>query len=301
MLVLNYLCYTERMSGGRPPRGYTIVEVMIFTAVSGLLLVSSMALISGQQNKTQFSQGTREAESQIQDIINNIATGYYQNVGNLRCSSGTSPADTPQIISSPSDQRGTSQGCTFIGHVLHFSPDGNEFAFKDYVIVGRQFYETAAGTKQNVDNLDAAKPTAIATPQPGRSTVDASVVTTLPYGLRVQRVTYDIGAGPVQAGSIAFFSSFVQFSNGLQQSGAQSVDLVIVPGSLLNDSSANTITYIQSIRDTSVKNPVNGAKICLESGGTNQYAVISIGANGRASTTLDVYTKGSPQTFGVCV
>lgn len=297
--MVKFLCYTERMRGGRPPRGYTIVEVMIFTAVSGLLLVSSMALISGQQNKTQFSQGTREAESQIQDIINNIATGYYQNVGNLSCTAGTGSTDTPQIINSASDRRGTNQGCTFIGHVLQFAPDGNEFAFKDYVIVGRQFYVTPAGTKQNVDNLDAASPTAIATPQPGRSTVEASVVTTLPYGLRVQRVTYDNGGGNIPVGSLAFFSSFVQFSSGLQQSGAQSVDLVIVPGSSLNDSSAAAITQIQGIRNTSIKNPINGAKICLESGGTNQYAVISVGANGRATTALNVYTKGS-EPGGVC-
>lgn len=288
------------MRGGRPPRGYTIVEVMIFTAVSGLLLVSSMALISGQQNKTQFTQGTREAESQIQDIINNIATGYYQNVGNLSCSSGTGSSDTPQITSSASDQRGTNQGCTFIGHVLQFAPAGsNGFAYKDYVIVGRQFYETTSGTKQNVDNLDAARPTAIATPQPGRSTVEASVTTTLPYGLRVQRVTYDNGGGNIPAGSLAFFSSFVQFSSGLQQSGSQSLDLVIVPGSALGDSSAATISQIQNIRDISVKNPVNGAKICLESGGTNQYAVISVGANGRATTALNIYTKGS-EPSGVC-
>src|SRR5438477_181949 len=115
------------MRGGRGPQGYTIVEVMIFLAVSSALLLSAMALISAQQRKTRFSQGSKDMVSQLQDIVNIISTGYYINSNNYKCSdSGNGDSSGyPTVSSSTANNKGANYGCTFIGHVFQFSPDGS--------------------------------------------------------------------------------------------------------------------------------------------------------------------------------
>jgi type II secretory pathway pseudopilin PulG len=293
--------------------GYTIVEVMIFMAVTGLLIVSAMALITGQQNKTEFTQGTRDLELQIQDIINNVATGYYQNTNNFVCrDSGNGDfAGFPTITNNTSNNQGANIGCTFIGHVLQFAPDGMDDTMKDYVVVGRQFYTPSSSTvKQIVDSLEAAKPTPIApsvrdTGTPPNPPPDASAITTLPFGLTVQRVTYDNNGTLAQAGAIGFFSTFVPYGNGLQQSGSQSTDIVIIPGVTIANPSNTTKTTIDGIISlengvvANTRNPKGGVNICLKSGGTNQYAVITLGVSGRDITNLKIYSIGD-DTGGVC-
>lgn len=72
---------TGVLGGVRGTKGYTIIEVMIFMVVSGGLLVSVLGSISGQQQKTRFQTGVRDFESQIQDMINDVETGYYPSNG----------------------------------------------------------------------------------------------------------------------------------------------------------------------------------------------------------------------------
>src|SRR4051794_22929500 len=65
--------------------GFTIVEVMIVLAVSGLLLGGAIVVIGGKQNQTAFNQSVRQVQAQIQQRINEVATGFYDNEGNIRC------------------------------------------------------------------------------------------------------------------------------------------------------------------------------------------------------------------------
>ncbi len=69
----------------RSDNGYTIVEAMIFLAVSGVLFVSAMAAVSGQQQKTQFYQSIRDLDSNIRDKINEVGSGTFGNSLNLKC------------------------------------------------------------------------------------------------------------------------------------------------------------------------------------------------------------------------
>ncbi len=284
------------------PCGYTIVEVLIFLAVSGLLLISSMALISGSQGRSEFTQATRDIESQIQDILNNVSTGYYQNTNNFLCvdSNNGAAGGNPLISPNSTNDQGANIGCTFLGHVLQFGMESSSFFMEDFVIVGRQFYTPPSGEKLTVDNLTAAKPTPIATPNT-RSAVDATQTVDPPYGLTVKKVTYQDPSQPTPTsiGAVGFLSSFVQYSGGTLPSGSQSIDIIVVPGSVIGDTVSNTINKIMNIDNNSIKNPVNGINICMTSGNTNQYAVINVGKAGRANTKLDIYNKGS-EPSGVC-
>ena len=56
--------------------GYTIIEVLIFLAVSGFLLVVSMTFLSGRDAQTRFAASMRDAQSKFQDWLNDVPTGF---------------------------------------------------------------------------------------------------------------------------------------------------------------------------------------------------------------------------------
>jgi hypothetical protein len=56
--------------------GYTIIEVLIFLAVSGFLLVVSMTFLSGKDAHTRFSASMRDVQSKFQDWLNDVPTGF---------------------------------------------------------------------------------------------------------------------------------------------------------------------------------------------------------------------------------
>jgi type II secretory pathway pseudopilin PulG len=53
------------MKRGNIPFGFTIIETMIFLAVSGALLASSLLLVSGSQNKSQFNNAVRDLNRKL--------------------------------------------------------------------------------------------------------------------------------------------------------------------------------------------------------------------------------------------
>ena len=74
------------MKCGRKPLGFTLVETMIFLAVSGALLLTAMAFITSTQSGAQFNQGANDALQQINGVIGNVTDGYYPNTKNFSCS-----------------------------------------------------------------------------------------------------------------------------------------------------------------------------------------------------------------------
>lgn len=55
----------KSMKRGNIPFGFTIIETMIFLAVSGALLASSLLLVSGSQNKSQFNNAVRDLNRKL--------------------------------------------------------------------------------------------------------------------------------------------------------------------------------------------------------------------------------------------
>jgi prepilin-type N-terminal cleavage/methylation domain-containing protein len=116
------------MKGGKSPLGYTIVEVMIVLAVSGIMFVVAANFINGKQQKTTFTNGVNEMASRIQDIIEQVSDGQYSDIP-FSCKGAAAGALT--ISSTISDKtQGTNKDCVFIGKFLHFSVDGNRSAYE---------------------------------------------------------------------------------------------------------------------------------------------------------------------------
>jgi prepilin-type N-terminal cleavage/methylation domain-containing protein len=270
----------ERMKGGRQAHGFTIVEVMIVLAVTGALFVSAAIMISGRQNQTDFDQGIRQIQTQIQQTIGEVESGYYPSVQNFRCTPGASePA-----ITGGSTEQGKNNGCIFMGKALQFQVDGTTpERYAVFSLAGLQ--KKLGNPDQEVANLSEARPIAVAPGSGAHSAVpDVTNLTPLQNGLTNVYVHYN--GNSVKA--LAFVNSLAAYNgDGTIQSGSQQVQMVPVMGSL-PATTADTAEVI----DTNLRSgspATSGVELCFASGGTKQSGKITIGSTNRQlSVTLDI-------------
>ncbi len=74
---------------GRRSHGYTIIETLIFIAVSGMMFMSAVILVGGRQQEVEFSQGVRDLENKLKDTLNDVSTGYFPANNSLNCTIAT--------------------------------------------------------------------------------------------------------------------------------------------------------------------------------------------------------------------
>lgn len=275
----------------RGPRGFTIIEVMIVLAVTGGLFISAAVLIAGRQAKTEFSQAIRQVQSQIQQVINDVATGYYPNTSNFQCNvTGTG---APNVTPGTTEQ-GTNTDCIFMGKVMQFDIAGTDpEEFKVYTLVGRR--TSSDNVTEDASSRANAKPVVIAPSTNDPDVPDNSQTGLLQSGLTTHSMVWGAGSG-TPTGAVAFSQSLAQYSDGLIQSGAQ--QLSVIP--ITNASYAMTLDMTklegaESINRNyvgSTADPANGVRICFASGGTNQSGLIRIGGNqGQLAVTLTIMSN----------
>ncbi len=273
------------MKGGSSPHGYTIVEVMIFLAVTGALLASALLIFRGQSGRTEFATGAREMESRMQDIINDVSTGYYAHGANFTCTAGA----TGPTFSASTDEEGTNQDCIFIGRAPHFDLTGGaNVRYNIYTIAGLR--QAGLGvSKHEVEDFSEAKPRAIVSP------VDLTQSEQLPPSMKFGTMFYVKDGLPQQIDAVAFFSSFSKYQNSSLQPGTMSVHVVPLAGGGAGGSS-DQATIVSQIADLGLSaapanmDPNGGVVVCFNSSGSNQYAKLTIG-NWRARTTTNMEIK----------
>lgn len=273
--------------------GYTVVEVLIFLAVTAGLFVAAASVIGGQQARTEFSTAVKEFELKIGDIVNNVSTGYYPSLENFSCSAGNSGG--PALSTTPADQ-GTNGECVYLGRAIQFAPDGvGKESYRVYTLIGRRLAPGASD--EPIKNLTEAMPRLIAraTAEPA-NTPDNSELLKFGGGLSVQAVQYLDGGAYVDVGGIALASSIAStgFSSGI--SNGNITTRILVPDASLNTSlGQDPLEFVQkfnSISDASViENPDDGVRICLNSGTTKQYVWVYIGRGsaGALTTSTEVF------------
>jgi hypothetical protein len=316
------------MKGGKQPHGFTVIEVMIFLAVSGAIFISVITLMSGSQNKTEFNTAITEFTSQLQSIVGNVANGYYLSQQNFTCTPNptgnpTSPTMAYFISGGSGTPRGTSLGCTFIGEVIqfHFASDAANAGYIVYPVVGNQYNpptSTPGPSNLNVTDLTQAAPVALydTTDDPVKASIIDSEIDT------IQEFTYGITVHPsgmgwadssittipandtcsinnvnlVCTGAIGFFTTF---------NGSQSVQVIPIPGSTLAQDYPIVVNEINSLQNgtgnnitgvygsfNTVSNPDGGVEICLDSGTDSESGLITIGGvNSPTAVTLQKYSQ----------
>jgi len=128
--------------------GFTIIETILFLAVSTSMLFVAMNLISGRSQQVQFTDSIRAIESYIDSKISQIKTGSIA-LPNETCRSngGWSPV--------PSYPNGASDGsCVFLGYIFELNNlDGLDTSPVKTVIPNYQIF----GTRINSSELLSCK------------------------------------------------------------------------------------------------------------------------------------------------
>jgi hypothetical protein len=137
--------------------GYTIIEVLIFLAVSGMIFLSAVTLIGGHTSQTQFSETLRDTHSKLQDWINDVSTGVPTgNVGQYYCQL-TVPFI--KINNGPPPPGLDNPDCIFLGKAIQFtdqtySTPSQASAMYAYPVFGQRLFNGDL-----VTNMQDANPT----------------------------------------------------------------------------------------------------------------------------------------------
>lgn len=285
--------------------GFTIVEVMIVLAVTGLLFLSAASLISGKVDQTEFDQSVRSAQQQVQDTINEVSSGSFPDSSNFSCSQNGSTIVVTMLTQS---QQGTNNGCIFLGKVIQFGVGANQDQTVISTIAGAQ--KNSSGT-QEVTSLSTADPTILAASVANPNVPQDAIQNALEYGLHTYcsancatngdsslSYTPPTGGTPQAIGAFAIVYSFAKYDvNGAIESSSEQLNLVPIIGSTLGmaapSSGNNTADIIDSSLLTSpTVQPGGVVSICLASATTNQYGLITIGSNNsQLSVTLSIMSN----------
>ncbi len=267
--------------------GYTIIEVLLFVALTSFLLVVAIANITAGQRQVQFTQGVRDFESQFNDVINDVPTGYYPSNSALTCTVG---GPRPVIDDTGGSGLGKSDDCMYVGKALQFRPDADDTKVLVYTLAGQRLL---AGNP--VTSLDEAAPVAVAKPSDA-TFQDTVVEIPLRNGVRIDKVFNGDGVDPVPAdlqyGSLAIMVTF----EGSAPSGdvSQAVQIGGIKGTILGENEQAAYTLINKLQTISPGNdgefvkPNSGLVICLVDG--DRRASITTGVSGGSGTKLDIDT-----------
>jgi hypothetical protein len=248
--------------------GYSIVEAMIFLAISTAMFTLLAVQINGMQNRSDFAQTARDFSSRLSDLANDVSTGRYNNSASFTCVANTS---SPVILSDAA-LGGISDGCILVGQVLAMSAGSNSYDI--FPLAGRQSINDL-GTVRDVQSLTEASPIAVSL---------ASSNESIGHGLVIKKVTYNIGAGELPAFGAAFITTFGnQGSSGLS-SGEISVNLLPLVSADLATSLSSATSIFSSSGGVAVT-------ICLQDGPSpTRHAVVVIGGKGRQlSNKLEIF------------
>jgi hypothetical protein len=266
--------------------GYTIVETLIFLAITSALFAMVAVMIGGQQARNEFITSVREVESRLQDIANDVSTGYYTNSNDFTCMAAA--GGPPVVLPAASSNQGANKGCAFIGRVVQFSPTSIPNPRQQYsifTIVGRQF---APGftSPQEPANFVEALPIAVVT----SNSIEQERINSGVTAEYVLACTNADCTAYTQVGSVGFFSAFSGGGAGAR-SGAGTVNLVAIQNTSIDQTNAAAVSSInQSSNYPGANiNPIGGIEVCLRSNGTRQYARLRIGGNNRQlSVKVDI-------------
>ncbi|HSW37396.1 MAG TPA: hypothetical protein VLG37_03455 [Candidatus Saccharimonadales bacterium] len=276
--------------GNKKAVGYTIVEVMIFLAISGVMFLIAALFINGKQASTQFTQGVNDLASQLQATIQEVSNGRFPALSSLSC---TVSSGILTIKSTTGLGQGTNSDCVFLGKVMHFSLAGNAKKYEVIPVAGQRL--DASGNP--VTSLANAAPTAMYDPlDPGLNSL--TVQSSISQNLSVSGMKVVDAAGTPHTGSFAF-AFFTNPSTDAAasslQNGAQTTNLYYVSGIDGNKTETNVAN---SIKTAGMLLPASGVAICFNEG-TNRQAAIIIGKNDITSANSSQLSVEIDRSHGV--
>ncbi len=261
--------------------GYTIIEVILFLAISGSLMMLAFTFMSRSINNARFTDTAKSLEALIEQAYSSVQTN---SVSKLLSKSGVTPLcstthGTWPATNPTAETLGQSSTCTVMGILLDFGmPVDGSAVIDQYAILG---------VNQGSNDSNPASALSAANPLPAAINATMKDTYTVPYGLQIKSVkkllmknsTYGgIAAGtPVPVRYIAFIR---EVNSGDINMYAYDYNYEIATPA----PSTSTIMAIDS--DNSAGDPSNYRNtpviICLRpsNGFSSQRGIITISGNG---------------------
>jgi type II secretory pathway pseudopilin PulG len=310
--------------------GYTIVETMVFLAVSGFMFVIAAGFIQNKVTDAQFHQAVQDTNQQIDQVINNVSNGSYPGgSGSFTCVDGPGASQLgygfdgdgyyyPKF-STTANNAGTNNGCVFFGEAIQFDANSesdshanvanpNMNNFNIYTIVADQ-YDCEAGNANLIAPSDykEACPEVAYPGLRGDTGVDLTQYENLGDNLDATALyDYDTSNTSVNTHKISGIMFTSSFNGSLAgDDGDDNVDVSSLAQTPEINTGASDITTSQWVAgkvngpaleegDTSgFLRPNAHFVLCLR-GGANQYAAIIIGGTSGERLTTTTQTSTSP-------
>jgi hypothetical protein len=273
----------ERMTR-LPSNGYTILEVSIFLAISGVLFVGAMVAIGGRQQAVQYTQAVRDFELQIRDVANDVSDGYYPDFGDGSC---TVSGGAVTFDLSATSEPGTNPDCIKIGKIMMFNLDSEEVGLGTIVGVNPGLGE------QNNLSLTALGPT-LGYEADASNTLDMTVYKPIRFGAEVTKIAL-VSDPSITFSSLSFVSGFSASDSSRKENGLLATNVYGVKGSL--DQTYNNLVpdYADEVEDLSDSTRVEVNKefyVCLKTT-DGKIARVFVGVDGVPTATKTEYDMNS--------
>lgn len=261
-------------SKNKHPRGYTIIEVMIVLAVSGVMFLIAANFINGKQAKTAFTEGVNDTASRLQDTIEQVTDGQYSDIP-LGCSFTSTPGKTTISNNAMSNKnQGANAPCVFLGKLWYFQglrrPSPSTSSYQVLSLAGGRVDNSGAVITDLASSYPAVA-TDLSTTQAVNQQLD---VTGIYVNGRLAR------GNPIKA--FGFFQSQGSLdTNGNLATGAQTVKLYYVSDRAFDPASNPSVTGLT---------PATSISLCLTD--DTRYALIDMGTQNGNQLSVNVVRSG---------
>lgn len=262
--------------------GYTIIEVMIVLAVSGVLFTAAITLFQGKNGRTQFSQAMRDADSKIQSVVSDVNSDAFPGSGQYDCTASPGKRPVLKAAIGPSDTTGTNGDCIYLGKALEADTNNAGGAIKIYTILSSRLDATSAA----VTTFPQATPEPIMGPPP---LVDLTEIYTLLSGVTITQAGISTTINPPPVGSETDMVGYYNSLGGLAQNGQSLTSFGYSGFDSQTGNVQNTLsTQINSLTVT----PIQAWYLCFASATSNEFARIIVRSSPSGVTTS--------LNFGMC-
>ncbi len=254
--------------------GYSIVEIMIVLAISGVILISGLALFSGQGAEINFDQGLADLASKLSTEARSVSTSQFFGAGSYSCTSSGNPPRATLSVSAGSSGA-TNQDCLSIGKAFEAIAATNDI-FIYSVLGNRQIYS---------GGVPAGPASSLAEANPTIATVDGTDLSAdykLAGGLKIisSKVT-DLTGSPTRS-LIGYYQDF-NGETGNSQNSAVLTAKAYNLGTAVHDISAAKAC----VEGSSCPAPTDISlwQLCLESSDSKRHALLNISNSAAGVTT----------------
>jgi len=136
-------------------QGFTIIEVMLFLAISGLMLIVAFTGVRGRNESSQFTDSMRS----LQSFIQKTQTDLYNGV-NVRTNGQNCTIDASGNLSAGGSTEPGKSDCIMLGRLLEFNSGSGSGSISVHSVVGKylSYSDLSNVTGGDIDYIVASKP-----------------------------------------------------------------------------------------------------------------------------------------------